>query len=51
MFDQVDIDYPVIVQPESFTKSVLSDFETSIEVPFQWGSEVEIKIKSQIALT
>jgi hypothetical protein len=43
MFNQMDIDYPIIVQSESFTESILCDFETSIEVPFQWGGEVEVK--------
>ena len=51
MFNQVDIDYPVIIQSESFTKSILSDFETAIEVPFQGSSEVEVQEKSQVALT
>jgi len=51
MLDQVDIDNPVIVQPQSFAKSVLRDFETSIEISFQWSSEVEVKKESQVALT
>jgi len=51
VFNQVDIDYPVIIQSESFTESILSDFETAIEVPFQWSGEVEVKEKSQVALT
>jgi len=50
MFDQVDIDNPIVVQTKPFTKSVQRDFKTSVEVSFQWSGKVEIKEESQVAL-